>query len=115
VDLSTRIMDAPTGIDRLFAIGIGVPPRAAAECAWTATFADDDPKFEITKVLIFQTVPDAEALFATENADVLDKVRLVVFPTMFATFTIFGAAINYPPKSIAIAMDFPVVATGALF
>jgi hypothetical protein len=27
-----------------------------------------------------------------------------------ATLTIFGAAIDYPPKTIAIATDFPVIA-----
>ena len=70
--------------------------------------ADVPSMFETTNEFILKTLPLAAEL-VTISVAIVDTFATAVLPFIVATFTIFGAAIYYPPKTIAIAIALPVV------
>jgi hypothetical protein len=65
--------------------------------------------FATYSALILNTLPLAAELVTIAVADV-PTACTAVLPVIVATFTMFGAAMIYPPNTIAIAMVLPVVA-----
>jgi signal transduction histidine kinase len=64
----------------------------------------------MNKAFTLKTFPDAALLVTIAVADVV-TIWTAVLPVMVVVLTIFGAAIFFPyPKTIAIAMAFPLVA-----
>jgi hypothetical protein len=61
----------------------------------------------IYKALTLYTIP-LEPEFVTIAAADAVSARTAVLPVIVATFTMFGAAIIHPPKTIDMAIDLPV-------
>ena len=67
---------------------------------------------EMNKAFTLRTFPDAALLVTIAVADVV-TIWTAVLPVMVVVLTMFGAVIisPYEPKTIAIAIALPVVAT----
>ena len=99
--------DESAGTAIVEAIAIGEPPDFVIK---TDTSAELDPSMlAIVIEFIFKTLFAAQASISVVR--VVSKVAWTLLPKIDVTFTIFGAAIMYSfyPKTIAIAILFPVV------
>ena len=64
-------------------------------------------------VFILNTLPEDAGLAINTFAVILAGFKNPDFAVIVATFTTLGAAIFYPPNTIAMAIAFPVVAPAA--